>query len=169
MVKELGIDMAKNFDDLVYKLSKSQLRKFLVVYDNYLVEFYQEHSYPDEPVGMLEFFNNDYMQMLEDEEDEDTFISERIDSLSIPDQISELYYAVLDSDNDDAIEELDTIIYENVTKEFGEANLSTRCRMIEDSGVSLKTTRNKLKALCEKYNVTMDLKERDDKLMEENK
>lgn len=56
-------------EDLINSLPKDDLIHFLITYNNYVQDFYEEHDYSSQPVSILEFFNNDYVLYLEQEED----------------------------------------------------------------------------------------------------
>ena len=49
---------------MVEELDKDELLDFLVGYNKYIVHYYEDHDYPCQPVSMLEYFNNDYMAMI---------------------------------------------------------------------------------------------------------
>jgi excinuclease UvrABC helicase subunit UvrB len=51
---------------LVEELEKDELLDFLVHYNKYIVNYYESHDYPCQPVCMLEYFNNDYMTMIDE-------------------------------------------------------------------------------------------------------
>ena len=49
---------------MVEELEKDELLDFMVHYNNYIVHFYESHDNSCYPVSMLEYFNNDYMAMI---------------------------------------------------------------------------------------------------------
>ena len=50
-------------DDLVDELDNETLKDFLYQYDKYIRTFFEYHDEGSEPVGMMEFFNNDYQYL----------------------------------------------------------------------------------------------------------
>lgn len=50
-------------DDLVDELDYETLKDFLYQYDRYIGTFFEYHDEGSQPVGMMEFFNNDYQYL----------------------------------------------------------------------------------------------------------
>lgn len=47
----------------IEELNKEDLLKLLEEYNNYIVYFYDEHDYGSVPVGIYEFYNNEYQEL----------------------------------------------------------------------------------------------------------
>ena len=58
--------MFETIGQMVEELDKDELLDFLVKYNKYVVRYYEDHDYPSQPVCMLEYFNNDYMTMIDE-------------------------------------------------------------------------------------------------------
>ena len=50
-----------NYTEMVNDLSKENLVDLLESYDDYLFTFYEYHDSGSQPVGLLEYFHNDYL------------------------------------------------------------------------------------------------------------
>lgn len=55
-------DFAETLQELISGLTLTELEKFLISYNNYIQNFYDEHGEGCYPVSMLEYFNNDYQE-----------------------------------------------------------------------------------------------------------
>jgi hypothetical protein len=50
-----------NITEMVDDLSHENLVDLLEAYDEYILTFYESHDSGSQPVGILEFFHNDYL------------------------------------------------------------------------------------------------------------
>lgn len=51
-----------NYTEMVNDLSKENLVDLLESYDDYIFTFYEYHDSGSQPVGLLEYFHNDYLE-----------------------------------------------------------------------------------------------------------
>lgn len=66
------IDFVENTDELVDELGFEDLKEFLYRYDMYVSHFFDEHDEGSEPVCMVEYFNNDFQELMNgNDEDEE--------------------------------------------------------------------------------------------------
>lgn len=49
---------------LVEELDKDEILDLLIKYDRYIMNFYENHDSSCQPACILEYFNNDYMNMI---------------------------------------------------------------------------------------------------------
>ena len=52
--------MTKDYNNLSY----NDLQKLIREYSNYVIDFFEEHTYPEQQVSACEFYENEYQEIL---------------------------------------------------------------------------------------------------------
>lgn len=54
----------------IEQLDKEDLLFLIGTYNNYIIDFYEEHDFPDVPVSVYEFLDNEFKNILEEQKED---------------------------------------------------------------------------------------------------